>query len=454
MTAIKFDEQRVAAAVSYFATLTPARTFSWGTMEEAVTTGLNLDAFYQHSLLHKYLVSRANFATPDEENPVNKEQQQLLLIVYFYSLFFESLMKHKSIVAFLGLAHSGKSTTATAIGKLLFGGAFKGATMPHDARSLSQVMGEHYYYLIENLDGQVLRDMCDVLAGTSTGAGSEERTLGENTGSVFIDTHCHVVITSREPKFKKPDVIERLLIFRMGKIEEDCVKSPAWMERTLLEHRDEIMYEVIGNLNSIVQLLNARRSWERAQGADYVPPGNIFRIADYEEFGKRICSLPARLQFRWALERLMSAKAVMTVEEDQCYQIISYIIIDMNDRIRDFSGQELFSRMKRGATTMEIPDFGTKGSRYPSAMSVTKHLPHIADAMREHLYVDIQTRGWGHRGRKFYTFLRLDQWPLQLPKWVAERLNLNPSDEHDPQTVLDAIRRLDLDVDIEMTLKS
>jgi len=182
LTPYNFDVERVAKAVNYFETYTPEKDFSWGKIGEGVSMGLNLDTFYKDSLLNQYLVARANFAPPDEENPVAEGQQRLFLFLYFYSLFFESLMKHKPIVAFLGLAHSGKSTTATAIGNILFGEHFKGGTVPHDARSLKQVMGEHYYYEIDNLDDKVPRDVCDVLAGNQHGsrvggtkAGREQR---------------------------------------------------------------------------------------------------------------------------------------------------------------------------------------------------------------------------------------------------------------------------------------
>lgn len=439
----QFDETKLAAAVNYFETLTPERDVPWGKIWEGISVGLNLNTFYQSSLLNQYLISRAKFAPPDAENPVNEGQQRLLLILYFFSLFFESLMKHKPITCFLGLMHSGKSTTATAIGKVLFGGSFTGGTIPHDARSLKQVIGEHYYYEIDNLDDKVPNDICDVLAGASTGAGSEERMLGENKGSIFIDPHCFVVITSREPKFKRPDVVDRLLVFRMGKIEEDKVKSPTWMERTLLEHRDAIMDEVIVNLNSIVWILNWWRDWEREQGPDYEPPGNIFRIADYEEFGKKVTALPARLQFRWALEALMSEKAIMTVDEDLCYQTIAYIAKDMDEGVRELSLQELFVKMKRAAEMMSMTGFGEKNGKYPTAQSVAIHLPHILGAIAERLYVDIKSKGTGGNRRKFYTFLRLDQCPITLPAAVANLLDLDPGQEHDPQLVLERILAVD-----------
>jgi hypothetical protein len=297
------------------------------------------------------------------------------------------------------------------------------------------------------VDNRVAKDVCDVLAGTSTGAGSEERTLGENKGSVFIDTHCFVVITSREPKFKRPDIVDRLLPFRMGKIETERVKSPSWLERTLAEHRQEIMEEVVSNVNSIVFILNQWRDWEREQGDDYIPPGNLFRIADFEEFARKVCSFGSGLQFRMALKAMLAEKSVMTVEDDPVFLIIHYLVYNMDEPIWGQTAQELYLKMLRAAEAMGMEDFGGKFGRYRSYRAVARHLPHIEDAMAGHLYVDVRSQN----ETKFYTFLRLDQWPVRVPEPYARLLELDPKEEYDPQHVLREIARLgpigDLSVD-------
>lgn len=188
----------------------------------------------------------------------------ILLLLYFYSLFFESALKDKPIACFLGLIASGKSTTATAIGKILFGDSFTGKNLPNDVKDLKVVVGRNYYYEIDNIDSVVSRNMCDVLAAKATGAGSEDRTLFANEATTVTEPHRFLVITSREPMFKRPDVVDRLLIFRMKNINEPV--SGRWRFRTLLERREDIMAEVISNLNSMVFMLNQSKAVEMAQG--------------------------------------------------------------------------------------------------------------------------------------------------------------------------------------------
>lgn len=437
LTPFHFDEKKVAEAVNYFETYDPEKEFSWGKIGEGINFGLRLDRFQDQSLINEYLVARANFAPPDSDNPVDEDQQRLLLLLYFYSLFFESALKDKPIACFLGLMASGKSTTATAIGKILFGDSFTGKNLPNDVKDLKVVVGRNYYYEIDNLDSVVSRNMCDILAATATGAGSEDRTLFTNEATTVTEPHCFLVITSREPKFKRPDVVDRLLIFRMKRINEPV--SGRWLFRTLLERRDDIMAEVISNLNSIVFMLNQSRAVEMAQGSNYQPPKNIFRIADWEDWAKKICSLWPRIQFQMALEAMAAEKAGMTIDEDYVFQIIHYIVQDTGDDIREMSAAQLYSRMRQAASLMELEDFQR---RYPSAMSVVTHLPHIADAMSERLYVEIrQSRQPGHP--MLYTFLRPEQEPVRIPAQFAGLLGLVAGVEYDPRGVLE--KMLDLD---------
>jgi hypothetical protein len=437
LTPFQFDEKKIAEAVNYFETYDPEKVFSWGKISEGIVFGLRLDRFYEQSLLNEYLVARANFAPPDSENPVDEDQQRLLLLLYFYSLFFESALKDKPIACFLGLMASGKSTTATAIGKILFGDSFIGKNLPNDVKDLKVVVGRNYYYEIDNLDSVVTRNMCDILAATATGAGSEDRTLFTNEATTVTEPHCFLVITSREPKFKRPDVVDRLLIFRMKKIDEPV--SGRWLFRTLLERREDIMAEVISNLNSIVFMLNQSREVEKAQGPNYQPPKNIFRIADWEDFAKKICSLWPRVLLQLALEAMAAEKAGMTIDEDYVFQIIHYIVQDEGGELRELSAAQLYSRMRHAAEFMELEDFQR---RYPSAMSVATHVPHIAEAMAARLYVDIcQSRKPGHP--MLYTFLRSDQEPVRFPSPYAETLGLVPGTEYGPEEVLEKVLKLD-----------
>ena len=437
LTPFNYDEKKVAEAVNYFETYEPEKEFSRGKISEGISFGLRLDRFQDQALLNEFLVARACFAPPDAENPVDEDQQRLLLLLYFYSLFFESALKDKPIACFLGLMASGKSTTATAIGKILFGDSFTGKNLPNDVKDLKVVVGRNYYYEIDNLDSVVSRNMCDILAATATGAGSEDRTLFTNEATTVTEPHCFLVITSREPKFKRPDVVDRLLIFRMKRI--NAPVSGRWLFRTLLERREDIMAEVISNLNSIVFMLNQSRAVEMAQGSNYQPPKNIFRIADWEDFAKKICSLWPRVLLQLALEEMAAEKAGMTIDEDYVFQIIHYIVDDEGGELRELSAAQLYSRMRQATEFMELEDFQR---RYPSAMSVATHIPHIAEAMSARLYVDIcQSRKPGHP--MLYTFLRSDQEPVRFPSPFAETLGLVPGVEYGPDEALERVLKLD-----------
>ena len=96
--------------------------------------GLSLAKFYSKDcLLNKYLVANASFATL-EESGISPEEQKLLLIIYFFTVYFESLFTSKPVAAFIGELQSGKSFLATTIGKIIFGPTFRRVWNPGQRR--------------------------------------------------------------------------------------------------------------------------------------------------------------------------------------------------------------------------------------------------------------------------------------------------------------------------------
>lgn len=435
LTSFTFDEQKIREASNYFLEITGGHTGTGWKLDSWASLGLRLDKFYQSSLINEFLVSKANFAPPDSDNPVNEEQQRLLLLLYFYSLFFESILPDKPIACFLGLAASGKSTTASAIGRILFGDSFTGKDMPNSARDFKVVIGRNYFYEIDNVDERVSGEICDVLAAAATGAEAEDRTLHTSSQTTVITPHCFFAITSREPKFKRPDIVDRLLVFRMKKISKDRHETLARLRKSLSDRRDDIMAEVISNLNSIVFILREWKSIEEAHGDDYYPMGNTFRMASWESIVKRICSLWPRIVLQQALEAMMSEKAVMTIDEDYVFQTINNLVMDQGEELRELTSAQLYQRLRQTASLMDFEDFGRA---YPTMMSMAHHIPHIAEAMAERLYVKIEKIPRpGHPTR--YTFLRPEQEPVVLPEMIASWLGLEAGVEYDPQNVLNWI---------------
>jgi hypothetical protein len=148
--------------------------------------GFNWNKFRdEKSCVREFLIDRTNFAQ-GEENTLFIEEQKYLLLIYFYSLFFESIQKEKPIACFVGRKESGKSFIATSIGKILFGDNFQSRNTPDDIKDLITIMGENYYMVFDNLDHYLKHKMIDAICNTATGIEIARRKLYTDSGPVSI----------------------------------------------------------------------------------------------------------------------------------------------------------------------------------------------------------------------------------------------------------------------------
>lgn len=255
--------------------------------------GLAIARFEQDDcLLKRYLLDRASFAQ-NQVNNLSPEAQRLLLIIYFYSLFFESQMREKPVACFLGTKESGKSFLATSVGKILFGDNYESSGLPKSAHDLAVVMGKWPYLVIDNLDSYLKSEMLNLLCAVATGAMEANRTLYTDRDMTQFTPHCYLAITSREPKFARDDFVSRLLIFSMQQITNPISRSE--LIESLVQNRSAILTEVLTNLNSIVRILATDEIRRLEAGSNYQPMRCYSRLADWETFGVKICNKASRV---------------------------------------------------------------------------------------------------------------------------------------------------------------
>ncbi len=350
--------------------------------------GFSLKKFYdEKSYLRKYLIDRASFAV-EEENNLSPLEQKFLLLTYFYSLFFESIQLEKPILCFVGSKHSGKTFIAETIGKILFGDKYQIRHMPNNTKDLKTIIGTNYYLAFDNLDRYVDKDIIDIFCVAATGGTVERRQLYTDRGIVKIRPRVFLVITTKEAKFKRDDLVSRMLIFNTKKIQRPISKSV--MLQALKQDRNKIMEEVLINLNIIVKLLCRLK--------DFSPSG-VSRIADWELFGKKIhTALPEQFEFNWILDKMNEQKDRFTIEDDPLYQVLKGTVIEKGEIIENLISGELYSLLCDKAFELKMKYFQR---RYGSPTSLGKRINNIKDELSRAFEVGITK---GSANRTFYSF--------------------------------------------------
>jgi hypothetical protein len=391
LTPFPYDPQLKVA--NYFTTVHPKREVKGILLPETARPGLSLSRFYQEdSLLNRYLVDRVFFETEKESN-VSPEEQRLLLVVFFYSLFFESIQKEKPIACFIGQKESGKSFTATSIGKLFFGNLFESSHEPSSAEDLKTLLGRHPYIVLDNLDKNMTDEITNVLCVAATGGVVEKRKLYKDTEVVRFTPRCFIAITSREPKFKRDDLVSRLLLFNTKKIDNPISRSSLF--GGLLENRNAIMTEVLTNLNTVVFMLACEGVEKRE------PLRCISRIADWETFGRKICNGPAGFLFRLVMQNMNEKKDRFTIEDDYLYLILFHLVYEKNESIEKLTSSKLFLRLSMEAEEMKLLDFPR---RYKSAVAMGRRLMAIKGELAREFELEYYRE---RSGQTVYTFRSL-----------------------------------------------
>ena len=342
--------------------------------------GLDYSAFNEKSSpLCRYLIGVTSFA--ETEQNLSVDDQKLLLFVYFYSLFFETLMTEKPIICFVGLKDSGKSTIGTLMGKILFGEVFECRHFPETVRDLNTVLGENYFTMFDNVDQYVKPEMLNALCITSTGGTIEKRKLHADRITVKIRPHIFTGLTTRVAKFKRDDFISRLLLFNTKKITRRI--QPEKFYRNVRETRDTIWEELLVNLNSIIHLLSGQR--------DYSPPCT-FRIADWETFVRKICvGHPWGSYFESIIEKMNIEKDKFALEDDPLYMLLENRVIVDDNNIEEKSASELLEMLEKDAEALRMYGFFHK--RYDSPSVIGKRISNVQDELRRVFVVEIRKAG-------------------------------------------------------------
>jgi hypothetical protein len=337
--------------------------------------GFSWSEFVQNdSYLRRYLIEVANFA--ETEKNITATEQKILLVIYFYSLFFESLLTEKPIICFVGLKDSGKSTLGSLIGKILFGERFQCRPCPDNTRDLNTIIGENYYMLFDNVDHFVKSEIIDALCIAATGGTIERRKLYTDREIVKIRPHIFLGITTREARFKRDDLISRLILFNNEKITHRIQKDKFY--RDIEENRDRIMAEVLLNLNSIIELLKRQKGWS---------PRCTFRVADWETFGRKVCrGFPWGLYFKLIMDVMNEEKDKFALEDDILYVLLEDRVINYGRKIEDRSASDLYQLLQKDAEEMKIKDFN---KRYKSPISLGKRIRNVQDELRRVFELEI-----------------------------------------------------------------
>ncbi len=291
------------------------------------------------------------------DNPVDQHQ---LYVCRFFALLFPGLFGANSMVINSGEHRSGKTSAAAKIGWLLLGKEFSATMLNRDVKDVETTLTNDFLVVIDNTDSDnSLRGIEDLIAVAATGGSIKRRRLYTDNSMVSSPLISQVYFTSRSMPFVRNDVVDRCLIFTFGKFDQPGgpeAMSEKSIRRSVLDHRDDLMAEIIVRSQNILKSLESKR------GISY---SSSFRIKDFSRFCLAVADDEGWLQ---QMEMIFAAvtedQLQVSIQADPLYLLLRLAVgRDPQSLLRPMSATELVRILEQVADAATVGHLASQDSK-------------------------------------------------------------------------------------------
>lgn len=310
--------------------------------------------------LYEYFIKNLNF----EQNEYGIDVYKLVEL-WFFSLFFESILDTKPLFVVIGEKGSGKTSFLRRSGQILMGEKFDVTSISSDYKNLTTLITNNYFVVIDNLDSPTTQ-INDTLARISTGQVIKIRDLYTTNKQVDFTAKCFVALTSRKPHFTRDDVSDRLICIFLKRFES--FESENKLKANATKKRDEIMSYVLSCLQ--VMLGNLKNNKDKTFKTK-------FRMADFAEFAFKIASNDKEIKdIEEMLSSLTKQQKDFAIRDDIVYIILKNFVIKEHNLNKFFTSGDLLEEFQHEASLLNQEKYFS--SIYSNSRALTTHLKNIS----------------------------------------------------------------------------
>jgi hypothetical protein len=318
----------------------------------------------QGDLLMRFFGNRVNF---DPGAILTPEQQRTQMYIHLHAMAFLDYFVAKPITAFVGEKGSGKTVIQRSIGRFLFGGDWTESMMPTDREDFSAIINNRPLAFVDNFD-QAVDWANDILASVATGSSEIRRQLYTTMDAATMNPDCFVAITSRDPPFRRDDVADRTIVFRVTRFEKFLGMNG--FLNPVTRHRDSLWSEYLDNLNDIVNGLSNTNIEEME---------STHRMSDWAGFSTVAADVLGVGNMDETLEGMQQERALFALEDDTLFRTIRKWLADNGDAVRGvgYTAGDLLDELDEYAERQNI-DF-----TYQRSQTLGKRLHNVSEEMDE-----------------------------------------------------------------------
>ena len=311
------------------------------------------------------------------------EDSKTLLQVWVAQQFFPPLRRTRIVPCFLGSQGSGKTTAMRLFGRLLVGEKFDVTGVRRDKEDAFVAAVTNRSVLgLDNADSSIPW-LPDALATYATGQRYRLRKLYTTNEEAAYSPRAILLVSSRDPRFNRPDVTERLLPLYFERPGQYRTEDEIFGE--LGKRRGQIMGSLLLHLGVTADALQAS------------PPKSLpFRMAGFASFGERILATRNESAgFLCLLKRLERKQAEFASEGDGLVESLRLLL--EREPVQAISVADLHKKCSQIAQDHNL-------SIARSANGFGRHLSNMRRVIEIELGVRVvETRG--HAGKRLVSLV-------------------------------------------------
>ncbi|KKK89435.1 hypothetical protein LCGC14_2733130 [marine sediment metagenome] len=182
-------------------------------------------------------------------------------------------------------------------------------------------LSNNYFLAIDNAD-EYIRYLNNYLASISTGTAIKKRKFYTTNEEITIYPRVFVAVTARTPHFRRDDVADRLLIFKVSRYEEFEAENE--LINNIYKYRSEMWGDILTELNDIIKKLGQNTG----EGIK-----TIFRLADFYVYVRRQLADETEIRrFDKIIKRVMQSQTDYVSEDEPLFEAMN---IYMKDRVEE-----------------------------------------------------------------------------------------------------------------------
>lgn len=321
---------------------------------------------------------------------INAEQAMALLRAWFICLLMRNAISSRPILAMFGQPGSGKSSLFNRVYRLLYGPG-RAASSLGTQQDFDHAMASDPLHVIDNLDTweRWLPDRIARAAGISE---ITKRKLYTDTDIVRIRLQAFLGITSHNPKFGREDVMDRLIMITLERIQGTRIEETP-MLNAIVEKRPKYWGQIARDMQRVL------KEPEPAQNTVAQ-----FRVQDFSKVGQKIANaLGFGATFYEAIVNMVDRQKGFILDEDS----VLVNIIDQYIKNPRYKNEEFCTPAKLWGYFSVIggADNGF-AKQYGNSVKLGRKLWAMQDALKQRFVMEFsfdpreKTRVWRFLERK------------------------------------------------------